>query len=36
MEAEDLEGTVIAEVTDKNRLQMVWRGKTIIDIDRNF
>jgi len=36
VEAEDLEGTVIAEVTDKNRLQMVWRGKTIIDIDRNF
>ena len=36
VEAEDLEGTVIAEVTDKNRLQMVWRGKSIIDIDRKF
>ena len=36
VESEDLEGTVIAEVTDKNRLHMVWRGKTIIDIDREF
>jgi phosphoribosylformylglycinamidine synthase len=36
VESEDLEGTVIAEVTDKNRLQMVWKGKQIIDIDRDF
>ena len=36
VKAEDLEGTVIAEVTDKNRLQMIWRGKQIVDIDRDF
>lgn len=35
-EEEDLEAAVIAEVTDNNRLQMVWRGKRIIDIDRDF
>ncbi len=36
VEAEDLEGTVIAEVTDKNRLQMKSNGKIIADIDREF
>lgn len=36
VEDEDLEGTVIAEVTDKNRLQMNWQGQTIVDIDRKF
>jgi len=35
-EAEDVEATVIAEVTDKMRLQMIWRDKLIVDIDRNF
>ncbi|MDX9916470.1 MAG: phosphoribosylformylglycinamidine synthase [Gudongella sp.] len=33
---EDLEAAVIAEVTDNDRVQMVWKGKTIIDIDRDF
>jgi phosphoribosylformylglycinamidine synthase len=36
VKAEDLEATVIAQVTDTNRLQMVWQGKMIIDIDREF
>ena len=33
---ENLNATVIAKVTDTNRLVMKWRGKTIVDIDRNF
>ena len=33
---ENLEATVVAEVTDKNRLVMKWRGKTICDISRDF
>ena len=33
---ENLNATVIAEVTDTNRLVMKWRGKTIVDIDRSF
>lgn len=36
VEREDLEGTVIAEVTDKNRLQMKSNGEIIVDIDRKF
>ena len=36
VEEEDLEGTVIAEVTDNNRLYMVWRGKTVANIKREF
>lgn len=36
VESEDLEASVIAEVTDKGRLQMTWKGKQIIDIDRDF
>lgn len=36
VEAEDLEGTVIAEVMGNNRLQMNWKGETIVDIDRKF
>lgn len=36
VESEDLEGTVIAEVTDENRVHMVWRGKTIVNINRDF
>ncbi len=33
---ENLEATVVAVVTDKNRLRMTWRGKTIVDISRDF
>lgn len=33
---EDLDVAVIAKVTDENRVQMVWKGSTIIDIDREF
>ncbi len=33
---EDLEGSVIAQVTDENRLYMVWRGKKVADIKREF
>lgn len=33
---ENLEASVVAEVTDQNRLVMNWRGKTICDISRDF
>ncbi|MCR4789946.1 MAG: phosphoribosylformylglycinamidine synthase [Treponemataceae bacterium] len=33
---ENLNATLIAKVTDTNRLVMKWRGKTIVDIDRDF
>lgn len=33
---ENLEATIVAEVTDANRLVMNWRGKTICDISRDF
>lgn len=33
---ENLEATVVAEVTDDRRLRMTWRGKTILDINRDF
>ena len=33
---ENLEATKVADVTDTNRLKMVWRGKTICDISRDF
>ncbi|MDD6763531.1 MAG: phosphoribosylformylglycinamidine synthase [Clostridiales bacterium] len=33
---ENLEATTVAVVTDLNRLQMTWRGKTICDISRDF
>lgn len=33
---ENLEATVVAEVTGLNRLQMIWRDKTIVDISRDF
>ena len=33
---EDLECTVVAEVTDNNRLVMNWQGKNIVDISREF
>ncbi len=35
-EGENLQASVIATVTDKNRLQMTWRGKMICDISRDF
>ena len=34
--AENLNAAVIARVTDTNRLVMRWRGRTIVDIDRDF
>ena len=33
---ENLEATVVAKVTDKNRLVMNWNGKDIINISRDF
>ena len=33
---ENLEATVVAEVTDEARLRMTWNGKTIVDISREF
>lgn len=36
LEEEDLEGAVIAEVTDNNRLYMVWRGIEVANIKREF
>ena len=33
---ENLEATVVAVVTDNNRLSMTWKGKTIVDISRDF
>lgn len=36
VEEEDLEGSVIAEVTDTNRMVMTWRRKTVADISREF
>jgi phosphoribosylformylglycinamidine synthase len=34
--AENLEATVVAEVSEAPRLTMTWRGKTIVDISRDF
>ena len=33
---ENLEANVIAKVTSENRLIMTWRGKTIVDLSRDF
>ena len=33
---ENLEATVVATVTDTNRLTMTWNGKKIVDISRDF
>ncbi len=33
---ENLEATVVAEVTDDNRLLMSWRGNRIVDLSRTF
>lgn len=35
-ETENLDSTIVAEVTDDNRLVMSWRGKTIVDLKRSF
>lgn len=35
-DSENLESTVVAEVTEKSRLVMTWNGKTIVDISREF
>ena len=34
--AENLEATVVAEVTENPRLVMTWNGKTIVDVSREF
>ena len=33
---ENLESTVVAEVTDENRLELTWRGDKIVDLSRDF
>ena len=33
---ENLEATIVARVTDKNRLVMKWRNKKIVNISRSF
>ncbi|MBM7870889.1 phosphoribosylformylglycinamidine synthase [Clostridium pascui] len=33
---ENVEATVVAEVTDSNRLKMTWRGKDIVNVSRDF
>ncbi|MGI6737283.1 MAG: phosphoribosylformylglycinamidine synthase [Anaerovoracaceae bacterium] len=33
---ENLEATTVARVTDTNRVRMTWRGRTILDLDRDF
>ena len=35
-ESENLEATVVATVTAEPRLVMTWRGKTIVDVSREF
>jgi phosphoribosylformylglycinamidine synthase len=35
-DAENLESTVVAVVTETPRLTMTWRGKTIVDLSRDF
>lgn len=35
-EEEDVESTIIAEVTGNDRMQMTWSGKQIIDLSRAF
>ena len=33
---ENLEATIVAKVTDNNRLEMTWRGDKIVDLNRDF
>ena len=35
-DSENLESTVVADVTEEPRLVMTWNGKTIVDISREF
>jgi len=35
-DSENLEATVVATVTEEPRLRMSWKGKTIVDISRDF
>ena len=35
-DGENLEATVVAEVTEEPRLRMFWNGNTIVDIQRSF
>ena len=35
-EEENLESTIVAEVTDTDRLRMMWKDKTIVDLKRTF
>lgn len=35
-DSENLESTIVAEVTEEPRLVMTWNGKTIVDISREF
>lgn len=35
-EEENLEATLVAEVTSEKRVKMIWRGNTIVDISREF
>ncbi|WP_084578197.1 phosphoribosylformylglycinamidine synthase [Sporomusa malonica] len=35
-DAENVEATIVANVSDDNRLKMVWRGKSIVSISRDF
>jgi phosphoribosylformylglycinamidine synthase len=34
--AENLEATVVARVTDRRQLQMLWRGQPIVNLSRDF
>ena len=34
--SENLEATAVARVTEEKRLRMVWNGKTIVDLSREF
>ena len=33
---ENIEATIVAKVTDTNRLRMTWNGNTIVDVSRDF
>lgn len=35
-DSENIEATVIATVTDENRLKMTWNGNTVVDVSREF
>ncbi len=35
-DAENLEATLVAKVSDDNRLTMLWRGKAIVSVSRDF